>query len=83
MPYVKHATYQVIDHPFFNASYPPRTRAPVSGIYRCVCGFEIAAQAETNLPERDEDARHERDEWSCSGQVKWQPVAFAIQVVRS
>lgn len=80
MPYVKQSSYVVIEHPYFNSSCQPGIRAPVSGIYKCTdCGYEIAASTENNLPQVHDDPRYDDDKWHCSGQIKWQPVAFAIQ----
>ncbi len=80
MPYVKQDSYQILAHPNFNSSCQAGIRAPFSGIYRCTdCGYEIAASTEAMLPMAHDDPRHDREEWNCSGQIKWQPVAFAIQ----
>ena len=43
------------DHFDFNVKLAPGTRAPVSGIYRCIgCGHEIVAGKEQLLPQHEE-----------------------------
>jgi hypothetical protein len=83
MPYVKQDAYLVIQHHYFNTLLSPGLRAPVAGIYKCTaCGYEIAASTDTNLPKPHDDPRHDSNDWNCSGEIKWLPVAFAIQKVQ-
>jgi len=78
MPYVKPGT-EIVTHLFhFEAKIPPRVAAPYFGIYRCTnCAYEIVSSPDNSLPDVVGDPKHEK--FNCSGLIKWQLVALAMQ----
>jgi hypothetical protein len=81
MPYFKHSVYTKSDSAAFDNIYTPGTRAPYSGIYRCVeCGFEVVSTEGHPLPPEHSCSQHSV-QWRCRhGVVRWQLVSAPIHV---
>lgn len=62
----------------FDAVYPPGTKAPHPGIYRCAtCGFEVAVARNGDLPATEHCPQHSPEIPHRPGEVQWKLVAAA------